>query len=204
MGVRGRCTISYSTHHDRPLSETRPRRDGRSQPVRYLHGALRPRGARGCRRLAGLLYLALELGSAAAVAGYVLLMRRRSRVGDFWISARAERLIPRPVPAHRFRGLLLAVLSLFDAPRDLFLMTLSMGFASAVAVITLFWKASAHCTVEARRAAGLLLLGPLGLVFLLVLPLMIWSRIVTGAHTLPQTLVGAAVRGRGSPSSSWL
>jgi hypothetical protein len=37
-----------------------------------------------------LLYVALELLAAAAVAGYVLLMRRHSRVGDFWISARAH------------------------------------------------------------------------------------------------------------------
>ena len=42
----------------------------------------------------GLLYLAVESLAAVAVAGYVFLMRRRSRVGDFWISARAERLAP--------------------------------------------------------------------------------------------------------------
>src|SRR5919106_808738 len=40
----------------------------------------------------GLLYLVVELVAAAAVAAYVLLMRRRSRVGDFWISTRVERL----------------------------------------------------------------------------------------------------------------
>jgi membrane-associated phospholipid phosphatase len=131
----------------------------------------------------GLLYLAMELISAVAVAGYVLLMWRRSRVGDFWISARSAFVA------------LLAALFLLDAPRDLFLLTLSMGLASAaVALITLFWKSSAHCTVAGHAAAaGLLLLGPLGPVFLLVLPLVIWSRIVTGAHTLLQTLVGTAV-----------
>ena len=41
-----------------------------------------------------LFYAAAELFAASAVAGYVLLMRRRARVGDFWISARAERLAP--------------------------------------------------------------------------------------------------------------
>ena len=41
-----------------------------------------------------LLYTGVELLAAAAVASYVLLMRRRARVGDFWISARAERLAP--------------------------------------------------------------------------------------------------------------
>jgi hypothetical protein len=142
----------------------------------------------------GLLFLAVELTAAAVVAGYVLSMRRRSRVGDFWISARAERLAPAVFLLAAFVALL-AVLVLLDAPQDLSLLTLSMGLASAaVAGITLLWKASAHCTVAGHAvAAGLLLLGPLGLVFLLVLPLVVWSRVTLKAHTLPQTLAGAAV-----------
>lgn len=142
----------------------------------------------------GILYLAVELAAAAAVAGYVIHMRRRSRVGDFWISARAERLTPALFLLAAF-VFLLAVLTLLHAPQDMLLLTLSMGLASAaVAAITLLWKASAHCTVAGHAAAAaLLLLGPPGIVFLLALPLVIWSRIATGAHTLPQTLVGAAV-----------
>ena len=142
----------------------------------------------------GVLYLAVELTAAAAVAGYVLFMRRRSRVGDFWISARAERLTPAVFLLAAFVALL-AALVLLDAPENLTLLTLSMGLASAaVAGITLLWKASAHCTVAGHAvAAGLLLLGPLGLVFLLVLPLVVWSRVILKAHTLSQTLAGAAV-----------
>ena len=141
-----------------------------------------------------MLYVALELLAAVAVAGYVLLMRRRSRVGDFWISARAERLTPALFLLAAFVALL-AVLALFEAPQDLSLLTLSMGLASAtVALITLFWKASAHCTVAGHAAAaGILLLGPAGLIFVLALPLVVWSRVTPGAHTLPQTLAGAAV-----------
>jgi membrane-associated phospholipid phosphatase len=141
-----------------------------------------------------LLYLAVESTAAAVVAGYVLSMRRRSRVGDFWISARAERLAPAVFLLAAFVALL-AVLVLLDAPQDLSLMTLSMGLASAaVAGITLLWKASAHCTVAGHAAAaGLLLLGPPGLVFLLVLPPIVWSRVTLKAHTLSQTLAGAAV-----------
>ncbi len=142
----------------------------------------------------GLLYLAVELTAAAVVAGYVLTMRRRSRVGDFWISARAERLAPAVFLLAAFVALL-AILVLLDAPQDLSLLTLSMGLASAVvAGITLLWKASAHCTVAGHAAAaGLLLLGPCGLVFLLVLPLVLWSRVTLKAHTLSQTLAGAVV-----------
>jgi hypothetical protein len=142
----------------------------------------------------GLLYLIVELAAAAAVAGYVLLMRRRSRVGDFWISTRAERLTPALFLLAAFVTLL-AALYLLDAPQDLYLLTLSMGLASAtVAAITLFWKASAHCTVAGHAAAaGVLTLGVPGLIILLALPLVLYSRVALGAHTLPQTLAGAAV-----------
>ena len=142
----------------------------------------------------GFLYLAVELAAAAAVAVYVLFMRRRSRVGDFWISTRAERLAPAVFLLAAFVALL-AALVLLDAPQNLSLLTLSMGLASAaVAGITLLWKASAHCTVAGHAAAvGLLLLGPLGFAFLLVLPLVLWSRVTLKAHTLSQTLTGAAV-----------
>jgi hypothetical protein len=142
----------------------------------------------------GLLYLVVELAAAAAVAGYVLLLRRRSRVGDFWISTRTERLTPALFLLAAFVALLLS-LYLLDAPQDLYLLTLSMGLASAtVAAITLLWKASAHCAVAGHAAAaGVLALGPLGLIFLLALPLVVYSRVALGAHTLLQTFVGAAV-----------
>ena len=140
------------------------------------------------------LYVALELLAAALVAGYVLLQRRRRRVEDFWISTRAERLVPALVLLSSFIGLIVA-LTLFGVPRDLFLMTLSMGLASAaVATITFVWKASAHCAVAGHAAvAGLLLLWPVGLLFVVTLPLVVWSRVAPTAHTLSQTLVGTAV-----------
>jgi hypothetical protein len=141
-----------------------------------------------------LLYVVLELLAAAAVAGYVLLMRRRSRVGDFWISARTERLTPALFLLAAF-VILLGALALLDAPENLSLLTLSMGLASAaVALVTLFWKTSAHCTVAGHAAAaGLLLLGPLGWIFTITLPLVVWARVAPGAHTLLEALTGAAV-----------
>jgi membrane-associated phospholipid phosphatase len=141
-----------------------------------------------------LLYTGAELLAASAVASYVLLMRRRARVRDFWISARAERLEPALFLLTAFVVLLGALWGL-GAPEDLSLLTLSMGLASAtVALLTLFFKASAHCTVAGHAAtAGLLLLGPLGIEFLVVLPLVIWSRVALGAHTVLEALAGAAV-----------
>ncbi len=141
-----------------------------------------------------LLYVAIELLAAGTVAGYVLLMRRRSRVSDFWISARAQRLFPSLFLLGTFVGLL-AALALLDAPGALLLTTLSMGLAATtVAAITLFWKASAHCAVAGHAAvAGVLLLGAPGFIFLFALPLVIWARVTPTAHTLSQTLAGTAV-----------
>ena len=142
----------------------------------------------------GLAYVLPELVAAGLVAGYVLLMRRRARVSDFWISSRAERLVPAIVLLAAFAGLLLTLYRL-AAPEALILTTLSMGLAAAsVAALTLFWKASAHTAVAGHAAvAGVLLLGALGSVFVLVLPLVIWARVMPGAHTLSQTLVGASI-----------
>jgi hypothetical protein len=192
--VRGRCTRSIL-----PTVTSRPQRLARA-----LTNALNPfaiftalfalvaLAEAGAYR--GAIYLAVELTAAAAVAGYVLVMRRRTRVGDFWISTRAERLTPAVFLLAAFVALL-GVLALLDSPQNLFLLTLSMGLASAaVAGITLLWKASAHCTVTGHAAAaGLLLLGPLGFAFLLALPIVVWSRVTLRAHTLPQALAGATV-----------
>ena len=142
---------------------------------------------------AAVLYLAVELLAAGLVAGFVLVLRRKRRVGDFWISERNQRIVPALFLLSTFAVFLVA-LSLLDAPEGLFLVTLSMGLASAVvAVVTLVWKASAHSAVAGHAAAAALLaVGPLlGLLFLLVLPAVLWARVTTGAHTTAQVLAGA-------------
>lgn len=192
--MRGRCTPTIL-----PTMTARPQRFARAltnalNPFALFTALFALVALAEAGVVRGLLYLVLELVAAAAVAGYVLLMRRRSRVGDFWISTRAERLSPALFLLAAFAALL-ATLYLLDAPQDLYLLTLSMGLASAtVAAITLVWKASAHCTVAGHAAAaGVLTLGPLGLIFLLTLPLVLYSRVALEAHTLLQTFAGAAV-----------
>ena len=140
------------------------------------------------------LYVFVELAAAGLVAGYVFVLRRRRRVGDFWISTRAERLVPALVLLSAFVALL-GALTLLGAPEVLVETTLSMGIASAaVAAMTLLWKASAHAAVAGHAAAaGLLVLGPVGLVFIPVLPAVLWSRVAEGAHTPAQALAGASV-----------
>jgi hypothetical protein len=140
------------------------------------------------------LYVSAELAAAVFVAGYVFLLRLRRRVGDFWISTRAERIMPALVLLGAFVALL-GALALLGAPETLLRTTLSMGLASAtVAVITLLWKASAHSAVAGHAVtASLLILGLPGLLFALILSLVFWSRVVSGAHTLAQALAGAGV-----------
>ena len=140
------------------------------------------------------LCVGAELAAAVFVAGYVFLLRLRRRVGDFWISARSERLAPALVLLGTFAALLGAVI-LLGAPGTLVRTTLSMGLASAlVAAATLVWKASAHSAVAGHAAvAGILVLGLPGLLFTPILPLVLWSRVASGAHTLSQVLTGAGV-----------
>jgi hypothetical protein len=141
-----------------------------------------------------ILYVVVELAAATFVAGYVFVLRRRRRVADYWISARAERLVPALVLLGAFVALLTA-LAFLGASGVLLRTTLSMGLASAaVAATTLVWKASAHAAVAGHAAAaGLLVLGLPGLIFALILPAVLWSRVATGAHTPAQALVGAGV-----------
>jgi membrane-associated phospholipid phosphatase len=147
---------------------------------------------RGSSTPQATLYVGAELAAATFVVGHVFLLQRRRRVGDFWISARHQRLAPALVLLSAFVALL-GALALLGAPGDLLRATLSMGLAAAaVAATTLLWKASAHSAVAGHAAtAGLLVLGPPGLLFVLVLPAVIWSRVASGAHTPVQTLAGA-------------
>jgi membrane-associated phospholipid phosphatase len=151
---------------------------------------------RGSPTPEALLYTLLELAAAAAVAGYVLLRRYRRRAGDFWLSERSERLVPALVLLGCFAALLLTLL-LLGAPGELVRVTLSMGLASAAAAgVTAVWKVSAHAAVAGHAAAaGVLLLGGSGLLFVLALPLVLWSRVAAKAHTPAQTLAGAALGG---------
>lgn len=141
-----------------------------------------------------LLYTLLELLAAASVAGFVVFLRRRGRVGEFWIPGRAERRLPALFLLVAFL-VLLGGLGALGAPADIFLLTLSMGLAAVVAAsVTLFWKVSAHSVVTGyAAAAGPLLLGVAGWTFALLLLPVFWARVALGAHTPLQALGGALI-----------
>ena len=140
------------------------------------------------------LYVGAELAATIIMSGYVFLLRLRGRVGDFWISVRAERLVPALV----LLGVsvaLLGALALLGVPGILLRTTFSIALASAaITGITFFWKASAHSAVAGHATvAGLLVLGLPSLLFALLLPFVLWSRVALGAHTLSQALAGMSI-----------
>jgi membrane-associated phospholipid phosphatase len=140
------------------------------------------------------LCVAVELAAASLVALYVFALRRGRARGRF-LALRPQRT-PRPRALSPLRLRRVADSPVRPrCPETLLHVTLSMGLAAvSVAALTLFWKASAHAAVAGHAAAtGLLVLGPIGLVFALVLPAIVWARVASGAHTLPQALAGAAV-----------
>jgi membrane-associated phospholipid phosphatase len=64
---------------------------------------------------------------------------------------------------------------------------------AAIFFVTLRWKISVHTAAAAGGATLIWTLLGSGIPFLLVVPLIVWSRIRLRHHTLPQTLAGALI-----------
>ncbi len=77
---------------------------------------------------------------------------------------------------------------------DNFLTLLLLCYAvntGVVLLITIKWKISVHTTgISGPIAALILLLGPLGAIFGVIYPIVIWSRVLLKKHTLAQAICG--------------
>ena len=77
---------------------------------------------------------------------------------------------------------------------DHFLTALLLCYATNTGVVLLFtikWKISVHTTALSGPVAALiLLLGPLGAIFGVIYPVLIWSRVLLKKHTLSQAISG--------------
>ena len=77
---------------------------------------------------------------------------------------------------------------------DHFLTALLLCYATntgVVLLITIKWKISVHTTALSGPVAALiLLLGPLGAIFGVIYPVLIWSRVLLKKHTLAQAISG--------------
>ena len=109
------------------------------------------------------------------------------------ISNRSDRYVPLLVGvASYFIGFLVAL----ALKIDWFLTILILCYAIdtfIVMLITTKWKVSIHTTgLSGPVAALIILLGPIGALFGLIYPVLIWSRVLLKKHTLAQAIVGGA------------
>lgn len=138
-----------------------------------------------------LLYVGVELIVIGTLVIYLLVLRYKNSSG-FWLPAKEERMIP----AFVLLALGVATVTLLDtvvAPPDLIRLTIAMLVtASLVTVATLWIKASAHVAVASHCAvAALTSIYLPGLVFLALVPLIMWARLTERAHTPAEVTVGA-------------
>lgn len=116
------------------------------------------------------------------------------RLSDRHLRRREER------PAMMLIGLVsvscgLWLLSLLDAPRDIFALMVAMVAGVGVSLaISSFWKISIHTSCVAGTVASLaMLVHPSAAVLAPLVVLTGWARVVLRDHTLAQVVVGAIV-----------
>ncbi len=119
--------------------------------------------------------------------------RRRGRISDWHISRREERL-QLPVIAMALVAIVLPLAALRYAQGPIALQAVFVtGLALMVVslTITLIWKVSQHVMgITAMSTMLTILLGPFAAPSFLLVPVMAWARVTTGAHTRWQTIVG--------------
>lgn len=110
---------------------------------------------------------------------------------DFDISNRQDRFVPLIIGIiSYFIGFLICLLINADNFLTLLLLCYCVN-TGVVLVITTKWKISVHTTgLSGPVAALILLLGPIGAVFGVLYPMVIWSRVLLKKHTLSQAICG--------------
>jgi len=123
---------------------------------------------------------------------YLIYLMRRGEVSDFHMKERTERIKPM---AFIFIVFTVASIVMYfsDAPFVIQAFTYVGAFQGLLMLlITLKWKISGH---GAGIAAFVLLLwalfGPAAAPLFLLVPLVLWARVYTDRHDLPQTVIGA-------------
>ena len=123
---------------------------------------------------------------------YIYWLLRRGKISDFDIYYRDQRLKPYFF-VMACGGLSLLVMQISLAPHLIVVLTgASLTQTLLMSIINLRWKISAHAAAMAAFAVlGFYLVGVLGVLFFLGIPLMIWSRVLLHRHTLGQTIAGS-------------
>ncbi|MDQ4503490.1 phosphatase PAP2 family protein [Sinomonas sp. ASV322] len=121
---------------------------------------------------------------------------RAGKVSDHHVSDRRQR---GPVLALSLVVVLagLGVLAFLKAPASVIAMVLALvGGIALLALVSLVWKISGHAAAITSAAVSLMFLfGPAWWPALLLVPVVMWSRIVLRAHTPAQLAAGAVFGG---------
>jgi membrane-associated phospholipid phosphatase len=147
--------------------------------------------------LSGWLWIIFYIGIAVFIPVlYVLWLLRTQQITDFHIKLRHQRL--RPMLAMLMCSLLAWGIMLVGSAPVLLQTIAIMGavLMMILLVITLRWKISGHTTaVTVFSVFGVSLWGSLAIPILLLIPIIIWARVVLKRHSLTQTFAGVALGG---------
>ena len=126
----------------------------------------------------------------------LLALVHAGRVTDHHVSERSQRI---PVLAASLACVLvgLGVLVLIGAPPSVTAMVLALVAGIVLlGLVSLVWKISGHAAAVTSAAISFMILfGPGWWPALLLVPVVVWSRLVLGAHTPAQLIAGALFGG---------
>ena len=139
-------------------------------------------------------FLTLELISiifASILPMAIILLWAKKIKTDRDISNRSDRYVPLIIGIiSYFIGFLICLHLNLDHYLTVLLLCYSVN-TGVVLLITTKWKISVHTTgLSGPVAALILLLGPVGAVFGILYPILIWSRVLLKKHTLSQAITG--------------
>ena len=139
-------------------------------------------------------FISLEIFSlifASFLPMAIILFWAKKLGTDRDISNRTDRFTPLIVSViSYFIGFLICMIFNLDNFLTLLLLCYSIN-TCVVCIITAKWKISIHTTgLSGPVAALILLLGPIGALFGILYPVLIWSRVILNKHTLSQAITG--------------
>lgn len=133
--------------------------------------------------------ISLVFASILPMAIIVYWAKKLNTDGD--ISNRQDRFVPLVVGIiFYFIGFIVSLVLGVDNFLTALLLCYSIN-TGVVLLITFKWKISIHTTgLSGPVGALILLLGPIGAVFGIIYPMLIWSRVILNKHTLAQAITG--------------
>ena len=133
--------------------------------------------------------ISLVFASILPMAIIVYWAKKLNTDGD--ISNRQDRFVPLVVGIiSYFIGFIVSLVLGVDNFLAALLLCYSIN-TGVVLLITFKWKISIHTTgLSGPVGALILLLGPIGAVFGIIYPMLIWSRVILNKHTLAQAITG--------------